>query len=131
MSVCGSLHLSYLKFVVLLGCVNVLLNHIWEVFIHYFLACISCSFSLSGTLMPILVHYISLKLCSFFFIFSLCSSDCTISINLPSSSLVISSASNLLNPSSEFFHFSYCIFQLYNFRLVILIISISLLIFPI
>lgn len=84
-----------------------------------------------------LVHFLlshgSLRLCSVFFnLFPFCSTDTIISIVLPSTLLIPFSACSalLLNPSSEFENFSYCIFQLqhsfsFSFEIFYFFIDIS------
>ena len=113
----------------------VFLNYIWEVFIHYFWAYFSCSFSSPGALiMCMLVHlrvgYI-LSGSVPVILFSLCSSGGIISITLAASLLIICSASSnlMFNPSSEFsfqlLHFSTPQFPFDSFN------NFLLLIFPI
>ena len=69
-----------------------------------------------------MLSHISLRLCLFFFIiFSHCSSDCRVCIDLSSSSQILSSASSdlLLRPSSEFFSFHGLYFSTPEFLLVL------------
>lgn len=85
----------------------------FESFIHYFFKYSFCSFLSCPSvtlILPNLVHlmetYGSLKFKSFFFIiFSLCSPNKIISIDLPSSLLILFSAcSNLVSSLSSDFH---------------------------
>lgn len=73
-----------------------------------------------------MASHISLRLCPFFLLCSLCSSDCFISIDLSSSSLILSSAcsNQLLIEFSEIF-ISIIIFNFWIFIWFFYIISIS------
>lgn len=86
-------------------------HQIWGNFEHYFFMYSFCPFlSLLSShylyLWQLLVSHISLKLCLvLFIIFSFCSSDWIMAVDLSSSSPILSSASSnlLLSPCNEFF----------------------------
>lgn len=89
----------------------------------------SCT-SVMQILMCLMVSHISLRLDSLKLFFSFGSSDCVVSTDLPSSSLILSSTnSNLLNlllsPDRNFFHVSDCTFQLQDIHLFLKFLSIG------
>lgn len=63
----------------------------------------------------------------FFILFSVCSLDCIISINLQFVNSFFSASSNLLlsPPSDDDFYICFCSFQLQNFYLLLFLISVS------